>query len=173
MRGRPRCSNRLRADDCAVLDVRSLPHVPSPSLPERIARTLREAFPDAPKRHDLTLTLPNGAQMKLTLFTTTTRPFYGGARRWFVCPSCGRRCAKLYTPNSNERPFACRACGGLVYDSQYDRDERFKLIRRLILRPKSETASARRQRDRRWRKKFEAMSEAQLLALLEASLVRR
>ena len=34
---------------------------------------------------------------------TTTRCHLGGSRYWFLCPSCGRRCAILY-------PRKCRKC---------------------------------------------------------------
>ena len=39
---------------------------------------------------------------------------YGGARVWFLCPSCGRRVALLY----GGKVFACRHCHRLTYDSQ-------------------------------------------------------
>lgn len=44
---------------------------------------------------------------------TTTRPYYGGVRNWFLCPRCGRRCGVLYGPDL----FACRLCHGLAYES--------------------------------------------------------
>lgn len=40
---------------------------------------------------------------------------YGGSRPWFVCPSCNRRCAKLFF--RRER-FLCRVCHRLGYVSQ-------------------------------------------------------
>ena len=39
---------------------------------------------------------------------------YGGARAWFLCPSCGRRVALLY----GGKVFACRHCHRLSYDCQ-------------------------------------------------------
>jgi len=42
----------------------------------------------------------------------------GGRRAWWVCPSCGRRCAALYLPDDHER-LGCRRCCRLVYASQY------------------------------------------------------
>jgi hypothetical protein len=58
-----------------------------------------------------------------SLFVTLafTRPNYGGARIWFICPrtSCARRCRVLYRPRfSNARAFACRQCHRLAYPSQ-------------------------------------------------------
>lgn len=50
------------------------------------------------------------------LLEFTEQPF-GGYRRWFRCPSCGRRVRVLY----GGRYFRCRHCYGAVYDSQYDR----------------------------------------------------
>ncbi len=46
---------------------------------------------------------------------------YGGARAWFLCPSCGRRVALLY----GGTVFACRHCHRLAYDCQREApDER-------------------------------------------------
>ena len=39
---------------------------------------------------------------------------YGGARVWFLCPSCSRRVALIY----GGKVFACRHCHRLAYDSQ-------------------------------------------------------
>jgi hypothetical protein len=39
----------------------------------------------------------------------------GGQRPWFLCPTCRRRCAKLYI---GEGQSLCRKCRGLSYDSQ-------------------------------------------------------
>ncbi|WP_160015871.1 hypothetical protein [Pseudomonas sp. 8BK] len=47
--------------------------------------------------------------------TITWTPCHlGGERPWFLCPSCGRRVAKLY----NGGVFACRHCMRLNYPSQ-------------------------------------------------------
>jgi hypothetical protein len=54
------------------------------------------------------------AQEILTFTETETR--FGGRRRWFECPSCGRPCRVLYR---GER-FLCRLCQGLRYASQYE-----------------------------------------------------
>jgi hypothetical protein len=40
---------------------------------------------------------------------------FGGARAWFICPSCGRRAAKLYIES---RYFLCRHCNNLAFSSQ-------------------------------------------------------
>jgi hypothetical protein len=39
-------------------------------------------------------------------------------RRLFRCPSCGRRCAKLFS--AADRPFGCKECHGLGYRCQYE-----------------------------------------------------
>lgn len=49
------------------------------------------------------------------VLTPTPQP-RGGARYWFLCPRCGRRSAKLYKP-PRVKPFACRLCYGLTYES--------------------------------------------------------
>jgi hypothetical protein len=40
---------------------------------------------------------------------------YGGTRPWWICPSCSRRVAVLYSPG---KLYACRHCCELVYSSQ-------------------------------------------------------
>ncbi|MBU4567321.1 MAG: hypothetical protein KKE29_21595 [Proteobacteria bacterium] len=56
---------------------------------------------------------------KLSIPVTTVRPYFGGERFYFTCPSddCGRRASKLYLP-PNESRFACRHCHNLGYQSQ-------------------------------------------------------
>lgn len=39
-----------------------------------------------------------------------------GARWWWLCPFCSRRCLKLYYPPRADR-FACRVCHDLSYES--------------------------------------------------------
>jgi hypothetical protein len=139
-------------EDCRFIDISKLP------------------APEVFRDHDgrllhLTATWPTGETIKLTLRTATTSPNYGGQRDWLVCPLCDRRASKLYAPDPSI-PFACRACHRLAYRSQYWKRSNFVLIRRWLLRPPSATASARRQRDRRYLKKLDAMSEAQLLTLI-------
>ena len=56
---------------------------------------------------------------------------YGGRRRWFLCPQCGRRVGKVYLPTTmywnyalRERVnvFRCRHCFDLTYEQRRDRD---------------------------------------------------
>jgi hypothetical protein len=152
-RGRPRSSERLQTGDCNVIDVRSLPRVPpEPPMPERIRRVLRDTLPDDRTQFELTLTWPNGERLSATLWATTTRPFYGGARRWLVCPNCSGGCAKLYQPDRSS-PFACRRCWRLVYWSQYLKRPDHLLVYRHMIHPPSTSRSAERQRLKRYVKK--------------------
>jgi mRNA-degrading endonuclease RelE of RelBE toxin-antitoxin system len=50
---------------------------------------------------------------------TTTPCNYGGVRKWFICPTCNRRCAVVY---SSGRYFECRVCCNLNYTSQCESD---------------------------------------------------
>jgi hypothetical protein len=53
----------------------------------------------------------------------STRGNFGGRLRWFLCPACGHRTAKLYLPM--ECPvFLCRRCHGLGYRKQVLREFR-------------------------------------------------
>lgn len=51
-----------------------------------------------------------------------TRPGFGGARWWFICPRCGRRVGIVYFCRWHgvSGDWACRRCHGLAYDSQWD-----------------------------------------------------
>jgi hypothetical protein len=51
------------------------------------------------------------------VYLTTTRPPRGGVRWWFLCPSSGRRCAKLHRPPGGDL-FAARQTWRLGYHSQ-------------------------------------------------------
>ena len=53
----------------------------------------------------------------------STEQQFGGERRWFICPSCNRRCAVLYDGNG----FRCRVCLDLSYRSQSE-DPRFRCL---------------------------------------------
>jgi hypothetical protein len=71
---------------------------------------------------------PNAAMISLT----RTPCHYSGTRAWFECPSCCRRCAKLYY---YEGRFNCRKCHGLGYRSQLEaKVERPRLIAHRIRR---------------------------------------
>ena len=41
---------------------------------------------------------------------------YGGTQTYFCCPLCDRRCNVLYRP-IKRKPFACRRCHDLTYES--------------------------------------------------------
>lgn len=55
-------------------------------------------------------------EVQENLSFTETETCFGGRRRWFECPSCGRPCRVLYSG----RRFLCRLCHGLRYASQYE-----------------------------------------------------
>lgn len=57
----------------------------------------------------------NGEPVEQRIATTATPCHYGGARDWFLCPSCNTRVGKLYL---YRRRFVCRSCTGLSYRSQ-------------------------------------------------------
>jgi hypothetical protein len=44
-----------------------------------------------------------------------TPQHFGGSRAWFRCPSCGRRCGKLY----GGARFYCRSCWAVSYRTQH------------------------------------------------------
>lgn len=62
----------------------------------------------------------NGEVLKELVRLSWTRPHYGGALSWWLCPCCGKRVAILYARNGWE--FACRQCHNLVYPVQRESD---------------------------------------------------
>lgn len=74
---------------------------------------------------------------------TATQPHFGGLRLWFVCPECERRCGRLYA-SDEDWDWQCRVCQGLVYKSQYRREN--PLIRDLCRYAASRYGPAARHR---------------------------
>jgi hypothetical protein len=60
---------------------------------------------------------------------TTTEMPTGGERGWFLCPGCHRRCGRLYIAEELVRSLLCRVCVGAVYDVQYRKGMRGKVLR--------------------------------------------
>lgn len=86
---------------------------------------------------------------------TTTSPYFGGIRYWFICPlsingiPCNRNVGVLYLIG---RYFGCRHCHDLAYDSQYDKvPTRLGIIGKIIdLEAKIDEAEAKI-RIRQWK----------------------
>jgi hypothetical protein len=64
---------------------------------------------------------PGGAEprnMGYTVRTDRSSCHFGGARSWFLCPRCTRRCAILYGLSRRDGYFGCRRCLRLGYSSE-------------------------------------------------------
>ncbi len=59
----------------------------------------------------------NWEEVELAVLFDWTQCYYGGTRKWFLCPGCGRRIAVIYGAG---RLFLCRHCHGLCYASQQE-----------------------------------------------------
>jgi hypothetical protein len=61
---------------------------------------------------------PSGAweSVEQRIMLDHTPQHFGGSRAWFRCPSCGRRCGKLY----GGKRFYCRSCRAVSYRSQHE-----------------------------------------------------
>lgn len=57
-----------------------------------------------------------GKSIEQNIPIVRTRPGFGGQRKWFACPECGRRTRSLLLP-SFAQIFACRLCHKLTYRS--------------------------------------------------------
>ncbi len=64
----------------------------------------------------LRYTIRTGETVAYRVGLLTTRPHFGGLRRWFGCPRCSRRVGKLYLPPGKQY-LGCRVCFGLTYRS--------------------------------------------------------
>jgi len=63
---------------------------------------------------------PSSRSQRVSL--TTSQGTLGGLRWWFECPTCTRRCAKLYRPRGYPQ-YACRKCSRIAYSSQRESEE--------------------------------------------------
>jgi hypothetical protein len=76
-----------------------------------------------------------GDKVDYTVRLTSTRPYFGGLRWWFICPLpvngriCYRRVGKLYLPYY-ARFYGCRHCYDLTYRSSQEADKRVYWLRR-------------------------------------------
>lgn len=132
-----RWGGRLRCESCLAIDVRAwqrqklLDNVGG----EFMSQWSRGLSLWVNVRADdvlLSYTVASGEQRTESVQLTRTPCHYGGARVWFLCPSCYRLCAKLFL--RRER-FLCRPCHGLRYRSQLAASaERPRLIAQRIRR---------------------------------------
>lgn len=72
-----------------------------------------------------------GEQVDYDVMLTTTEPYFGGLRYWFLCSlaGCGRRVGKLYLP-PRQTYFGCRHCYDLTYRSCQYSDKRLTWLKR-------------------------------------------
>lgn len=74
----------------------------------------------------------NGASVAQRIHLAATRPRFGGARWWFVCPVTGRRARVLFLPPGRSR-FGSRLAYRLTYQSRRERPLP-EVIARLLAR---------------------------------------
>src|SRR5262249_11238549 len=107
--GRPRSANRILVEECpGVLNSTWL----SKSCGEQVS----------PECHSVTVTTtwPEGGRRFYSVIrlTRTILPT-GGHRVWYLCPSCNRRCGRLYLVKETDRTYLCRLCLNAAYHIQY------------------------------------------------------
>ena len=148
--GRKPWSSRLTTQDCLCLSATELhrtgvfksrtgsPWRWSWSRPSGSELTLDFTIVEAPGRAlGLQLDCAFGVRFSgiRIVEITTTKPFLGGRRYWFLCPfvrdgiRCGRRVGRLYLPPSQQL-FGCRRCYDLTYQSSQRHDKRLDAFRR-------------------------------------------
>jgi hypothetical protein len=71
-------------------------------------------------------------QRRIVLLRTTVTPQHlGGVRRWWLCPSCRRRCRVLVAA-SPEAPVGCRVCLDARYLMDYPARDRLRRFVSLV-----------------------------------------
>ncbi len=87
---------------------------------------------------------------------------YGGARQWFLCPRCNRRCEVLC---GADKYFLCRQCYRLPYQTQLENEHGRACIKRNKLHDKLKSSYRRPL----WGKSRERLLERYLAADVEAN----
>src|SRR5262249_21311846 len=90
-----------------------------------------------------------GARFYSVIRITRTILPTGGQRVWYLCPSCNRRCARLYLLDQTDRTYRCRLCLNAAYHVQYRKGPWGYLIRDLwqALRRRSPKPTKQLQQD--------------------------
>ncbi len=70
-----------------------------------------------PSAPTLTVRVVTAQRTSIALPCQVSNPTFGGARYWFTCRACHRRCRMLYWSRASFIP-ECRLCKGLVYSTQ-------------------------------------------------------
>ena len=110
---------RRTVEQCRVLEVGQCARDPGESgmLRWRDGFAVRHrVLPDGGAMVAAVQITPGSRPTIIVIPFTITPQHLGGERRWFTCPACGRRAAKLYAP-PGQASFACRKCWSLSYDS--------------------------------------------------------
>lgn len=125
---------RPLADECESLDIRQIVKgiVPEYSLTQIIYRK-------AVAQIDLRYWYMEEKVIAYVRLTSTSCT-YGGVRWWALCPSCERRCAKLYK-RVKDRHYGCQVCQGVTYKSSrishlFDRGTFAKIPGRVVEKEK-------------------------------------
>ena len=80
-----------------------------------MAKQAAKALPKDTQTGKISLNIGGKYIQEITIISTVSN--FEGFVRWFVCPGCGNRVAKLYLP-TGETVFLCRKCYQLAYRSQ-------------------------------------------------------
>jgi hypothetical protein len=118
--GRPKSSTRTLVEDAGVVDVADVGKM--------------VGFADPLRANFVSLSVQSRTGVlsaPVIVRLLQTRPHLGACRFWFACPSCRRRCKKLYT--TALRPLiACRQCHRLAYFLRHNKSRRAKFWHRLL-----------------------------------------
>ena len=121
--GRPRGPAPLFVEDCTRVDATLL-----------LAKVRGGPPDDELSTFPLTFTWTEYGEQRtrsIVLPVVSTAQPLGGARRWWRCPICSRRCRVLLIA-SGDAPVACRRCLGAVYSADYPDRHHLRLISALL-----------------------------------------
>ena len=88
----------------------------------------------------------DGERVRDRIVLTTTRPYFGGLRYWFSCPSCRRLIRKIYLPPKTKY-FRCRICYNLSYESRQEWQRHRRLAEKMGIRVRKARWCERMMRD--------------------------
>jgi hypothetical protein len=117
------------------------------------------------KRDDLAFLIlrgeKDGWQAKERIEVLFWRPRFGGKSLWLLCPGCGQKCRKLYTPPGVAK-YRCRRCWKLAYTSSQEAHKWDRGAAAAMLAPMyAQQGISMRQVEKAMRANFKAQRAAQ------------
>lgn len=142
---RPSPSRHRQVESCLALDIDTIPRPILAGNEGDIDLTLR-LTPNVvrcsylvrcdPWGFELVLWMPSIGRIVSRVRLDHVSAKFGGARPYFLCPSCGARGRKLYWPLEGPGGIGCRRCHELSYSSSQERPVSATKLLEHVSRPR-------------------------------------